>query len=380
MSVIFVTIEDLSNISGSGVATKEIVTALGKLLDEPLYVICSAPSAELSPDLREHVERFLFLKTATKPGNPIWHIKQELKTGAQILRLLLMTDVRSIITRQSPSTVFPAVLARIFGVHHTLLLRGWVNSHDDYGETKFTELVELVIQGNVRLSDNVLVAFEELQNWVQGYRVATQSPVEVLPNAVDPDTFVPEPMANAREKLEIHQEHFVVGFVGSLAKRHELKILFQAVSNIENAHLLLVGDGELRTELEGLSEELGIDDRTQFIGEVEHSEVPKYISVFDVGYGMISERKPSSPIKCYEYLACERPVLSRNSPQMQFISEVGAGCLTERVDVVSVESCLSSLKEITRRERIEMGKAGREYVIKNASWGHVAEQILSKIP
>lgn len=376
-SVVLVTVEDLSKTSGSGIATRELIVGLETAAGKPLYVVCPEPKGTLPDRLRDAVDEFRFLPPETNPGNPRWHLHEEVSTLRALLDILGRVDPEVVVTRLSPSTLAPAPLCKVFGVPHVLLIRGWVNSHNDYEETKFGGVVEQVVRMNVRLSDEVFVAFEELREWAAEYRGMEQSAVEVLPNAVDPEVFKPMSRGDVRRRLGIDEDAFVVGFVGSVSKRHELPTLLRAVSRENGIEAMIVGDGDLRTELEELAGELGIAHRVRFIGQVDHEEVPEYIASFDVGYGVVSEGKASNPIKCYEYLACERPVLSSRSPEMAFIEEVGAGYL---VDSVTTGAVVEGIRELREAQDLgSMGERGRRYITEHATWEQIGRELLSPV-
>jgi glycosyltransferase involved in cell wall biosynthesis len=120
-----------------------------------------------------------------------------------------------------------------------------------------------------------------------------------------------------------------------------------------------------------------MSDRVRFVGRVGHEKVPEYIAAFDVGYGVVSEAKASNPIKCYEYLACERPVLSSRFPEMTFIEAVDAGYLVDSVTTEAVVEGICELREAHDRE--SMGERGRRYVIGHATWEQVGQELLSSV-
>ncbi|MDF1797736.1 MAG: glycosyltransferase family 4 protein [Planctomycetota bacterium] len=49
-----------------------------------------------------------------------------------------------------------------------------------------------------------------------------------------------------------------------------------------DVHLLIAGDGEMQTEWEQLSEQLGLTDRVTFLGNVPHARIPLYIRAADL--------------------------------------------------------------------------------------------------
>ena len=329
--------------------------------------------------LRDAVHEFRVLPPETNPGNPFWHLREEASTFRILVSIFQRVDPEVVVTRLSPSTLSPAPLSKAFDVPHVLLVRGWVNSHNHYEEKRFSGFIEQVVRMNVRLSTEVFVAFEELREWVSEYRKEKQSPVEVLPNAVDPDVFRSMPKQEARRQLGIDEDAFIVGFVGSLSKRHELPTLLRAASCLDKTELIIVGDGEFRSVLEKIAAELSITDRVLFEGRIDHEKVPEYIAAFDVGYGVVSEKKPSNPIKCYEYLACGRPVVSSRSPEMAFIEEIDAGYLVNGIEREAVAEVIRRFRSKEENARKSMGERGREYVTEHATWQRLGEQLLSSV-
>ncbi|NNE73146.1 MAG: glycosyltransferase family 4 protein [Acidimicrobiales bacterium] len=70
--------------------------------------------------------------------------------------------------------------------------------------------------------------------------------VRVIPNASDPEDFTPitpEERSRSRQALGLDADTFVVVSVGALAPEKRLDRLVHAVSRIDDAHLLIAGDG-----------------------------------------------------------------------------------------------------------------------------------------
>ncbi|WP_123538110.1 glycosyltransferase family 4 protein [Halosimplex salinum] len=376
-SIVFVTVEDLSGRNGSSIATRELIISLGEVSADSLSVICPEPRRPLPERLEASVDRFEILPPVTSPGDPKWHLREEVAVLYRLGKLILTERPSTVITRLTPSTLFPAPLCRLSGPTHVLLVRGWVNR--DFGDdrTKFHSLVERIVQANVRLSDEVFVAFEALREWVCKYRTPSQSPVTVLPNAVDPELFAPGDGQTVRDRLGIDEDVFVIGFVGALAERHMLPELVRATAEDERFRALIVGDGPIRGDLEQLAADLDITNRVHFAGAVDHKRVPDYVNAFDIGYGPVSPNKTSNPIKCYEYLACEIPVITSRSPELTFVDEVGAGVLLKSVEPSTIAAAITTLREADTEDRQQMGHRGRAYVKRNHTWIRVAERILA---
>jgi glycosyltransferase involved in cell wall biosynthesis len=86
-----------------------------------------------------------------------------------------------------------------------------------------------------------------------------------------------------------------------------------------SVHLLLVGDGPMREELERQSDHLGLGSRVHIAGRVPHASVPGYIAASHIclNYPLRLRANGASPFKVYEYLACGRPVVSANLPGLR---------------------------------------------------------------
>lgn len=109
---------------------------------------------------------------------------------------------------------------------------------------------------------------------------------EVIPNAIDVQKFIYSPQLSKDLRKELNLENkFVIGHVGRFdyQKNHDflLKVFVEVVHEREDAHLVLIGKGELEEIIKKQANQLGILDKISFLGE--SSNVNKLINVFDVG-------------------------------------------------------------------------------------------------
>jgi len=82
-------------------------------------------------------------------------------------------------------------------------------------------------------------------------------------------------------KIEHDKKLFVC--VGRLVPFKGIKYLIQACSFIDknSFHLLIVGDGELKEDLEALTRELGLQNNITFVGKVDFVKVPYFMAGAD---------------------------------------------------------------------------------------------------
>jgi glycosyltransferase involved in cell wall biosynthesis len=136
---------------------------------------------------------------------------------------------------------------------------------------------------------------------------------QVVPNGVD-TTLFRKVESSIREDLKI-KSHFVLGYVGVLREWVDLAPVYQVLPKLDNTKLLVVGQEGLYEENRKMVKDLGIEDKVIFTGNVPYADVPKYIAAMDVCLIPFKDNAISHnavPLKLFEYMACEKPVISTN--------------------------------------------------------------------
>lgn len=374
--VVFVTTVDVSLSEGHGVATKEIVTALGSHSQLELVLICPEPTGEMPTKLSESVDSIHWL-----PDQGNRDIPERLRTQLSLLGTLHTVTTNSnpdaIIARHSPTLVVPPLFASIQGITYIVLARGL--SHE---RLRFNTILNLIFKLNVRLADDVYTAYEEIKEQATSVRTTAQPEPILFPNAVDPVTFEPADQTTSLDEIGLLEwrSAFVVGFVGSLRERHQVsQLIAGAAQSDTNAHLLIVGDGPERAALEQQAKRLNIEKNVHFTGAINHDDVPTRISACDVCYGVVDPDRPSNPIKIYEYLSCERPVITSDTAELSFVSELNLGEAVETPTPQLVSEAIDRLADRSESERAEIGASGREYILEHHTWAQLADSIVETL-
>ncbi len=145
--------------------------------------------------------------------------------------------------------------------------------------------------------------------------------VSVIPNAVEVDQFspreVPEEVKDGlREKCGIRDDSMVACFVGRLGREKSVDVLLDywkaGVKPEDHIHLVVIGDGPVRPELEEQARALGIEDMVTFTGRVEHEDLPPYYALCDVY--VTASLSDTNSISMLEGMCSGLPVLQRNDP------------------------------------------------------------------
>lgn len=151
-----------------------------------------------------------------------------------------------------------------------------------------------------------------------------ESKVLLAPNAIESNMVLDlERSSEIRDQLGILNST-VVGTVSSLVAYEGLETLIRALPLLgSNVELVLVGDGEERSNLQRLCESMGISDRVHFPGKQPASEMQGWYSIFDV---FVVPRIDSSvtrnvtPIKPLNALALGIPVVCSDLPALKEVT------------------------------------------------------------
>lgn len=179
-----------------------------------------------------------------------------------------------------------------------------------------------------------------------------ESHITPLRNGVDLDLFRPLNREQTRAKLGITGRTLLS--VGYLIERKGHHLVIEALSNLPNTNLIIVGEGELEQQLKRQAQELGLGDRVRFAGAVDQKTLTEYYSAVDAMV-LASSREGMANV-LLESLACGNPVVANNcwgTPEV--ICKPEAGVLMERRDPESIVKAVNQLfdnypaRELTRK-------------------------------
>lgn len=182
-------------------------------------------------------------------------------------------------------------------------------------------------------------------------------------NGIDVDAFSPGAGSEARAQLGIAEDALVLGIFSIFGPFKGQALLLQAMPRIleavPNAHLLLVGDGDIRDELEHLTADLHLEQHVTFAG-FRRETLPFYRAL-DV-YVMASTQEPFGLVTV-EAMACEKAVVGTNSGGTpEIIVEQETGLLVPPSQPEALADAVITLLRDPARCR-DMGKKGRQRVL-----------------
>ena len=167
---------------------------------------------------------------------------------------------------------------------------------------------------------------------------ADPSKLHVLRNGVDLERFRPEPQADARARLGLPASGTVLLAVGHLIERKGQHIAIEALAQLPQTLLCLVGRGPEEANLKALAQRLGVQDRVRFVGPVDNAELRWWYSAADASL-LCSSREGWANV-LLESMACGTPVVATDiwgTPEVVAAPEAGV-LMGERTAASAVDA------------------------------------------
>ncbi len=162
----------------------------------------------------------------------------------------------------------------------------------------------------MRWSNKIIAVSEFLKKMID--KEGSGKKTCVIPCGLPESEFYPMDKKECRVKLSIEINKKILLFIGNLVTVKGIDILikaFKKVQNkVDNAELMVIGDGPEKAALEQLALDYGIDKNIHFLGRIDHDEMPLYINAADVI--VQPSRNEGRGLVIFEALACERPVVA----------------------------------------------------------------------
>lgn len=202
--------------------------------------------------------------------------------------------------------------------------------------------------------------------------------IKVIPGGIDFERFnhINVNSLAIREKFGILKNDFVLFFMGWVYEFSGLKEVITSIIQkrdiCPNLKLLIVGYGDYYSELEKIVVNNKIENQVILAGKRPYEEIPQLIGAVDICLLPAHNNeimKDIVPIKMYEYLAMNKPVIATkmNGIYKEFGDNNGVLYIKNSEDVIEKVNCLTN-------EEIINAKRFAETFIKEYSW----EKIISR--
>ena len=296
-------------------------------------------------------------------------------TGTKIDYLLNIFKVKSYIKSIKPDIIHAhyatsyGFLAAFSGFH-PFIITGW--GADIFDSPNNSWMKKLLIN-SFKKADAITVLSNITRKEIAKL---TDKEVQLIPFGVDLNKFFPR-KANSTDIIKI-------GTIRTLSEKYGVEYLIRAFALIcekhQNIQLEIVGDGPLRTYLENLVVELGIEKKVVFHGYVNQNllfeQYIKILGSLDIFAILSILDSETFGVAAVEASACGIPVVATSVGGLpEVIESEKTGIIVPPKNVVATAKALDSLIS-DEKLRIEMGKNGRKKVEEKYNWKTNIEQMI----
>ena len=178
----------------------------------------------------------------------------------------------------------------------------------------------------------------------------------------------------------LNSENGGIIYVGGISRDRGIYQMINA-ANRANVKLICVGnftDKLNKNEITNFLEE-NPSKNVVFTGLLSHSKVVEYINMSKLGLSLlqpIPRYEKAVPIKLFEYMACEIPVIASNFPEIsKVVKEADCGILVNPTDINEIADTILYLLEHPDEAK-RMGDNGRRAVEEKYNWDKMEEKLL----
>lgn len=294
--------------------------------------------------LRQKVDAYHFHDPELLP----WMLKLKKKTGAKVIY-----DVHEDIPRQIFSKQWLPKIVR----KPTSILVNWIE------------------KGISRKLDYVITATPDIKTNFKDCRVVD---IKNYPITLDSKFFG---LYGCHKNKDYRKDYCTLIYIGGLANNRGIKEIIQSLQFIDikyNVRLKLAGkfsDSNFEKDVQTLKEW----NRVEFLGWISPEDIVKELSKVDIGLVCLHPLRrflTSLPIKMFEYMAAELPVIASNFPLWKEIIEENKCGLT--VDPLNPKEIARAVEYLTERteEAKKMGENGRKAVLGKYNWENESKKLL----
>lgn len=150
------------------------------------------------------------------------------------------------------------------------------------------------------------------------------------------------------DQLKLDYSIPIVLYQGGLQADRGLENMIQLIPLVESAHFVFIGDGRLKQNLILMAEEIGVTDRTHFLGAIPNSDLLTYTSSATIGLQLLLNtcfnHYSACSNKLHEYIMAGIPVVGSDLPEIRrVIEDTETGILVNPDDIQEIAASINKL-------------------------------------
>jgi glycosyltransferase involved in cell wall biosynthesis len=173
----------------------------------------------------------------------------------------------------------------------------------------------------------------------------------------------------------------VVLYIGQVMRGRGLRQLFEAISLVDDAHLVVAGFGPDYERYQTIAAALPHADRIHFAGSVPPAEIPDWTRGADVSAMPVQpdtlNHRFNTPTKLYDAMGVGVPVVASKLPGISpIVNETGCGVLCDPKDPADVARAIRDIIDAPEDERIGLRLRCLAAARATYSWQRQANELL----
>lgn len=274
--------------------------------------------------------------------------------------------IRHYIKKVKPDIVYAhsskaGALARIadLGINNKVIYNphGWAFNMQQSSKKK--EMYKWVERISAHFCDKIVCISDAERESALREKICKSSKLQVIYNGIDLEK-IKNTKSRTRKELGIPEDAFIVGQVGRLSEQKAPDTFVKAAKlikeKIPNAYFILVGDGELRDQVEKMIQADGLGSSFLITGWVDNPAT--YMKIMNVG--TLLSRWEGFGLVLPEYMACEVPIIATNVDAIPNVVQNGKnGILVRKNNFEAVSKVVNELFDESSLRKQLINNAGQ---------------------
>ena len=182
-------------------------------------------------------------------------------------------------------------------------------------------------------------------------------------------------------RFELPADQRIVLYIGQVMRGRGLRQLFEAISLLEDAHLVVAGFGPDYERYRTIAAALPHAHLIHFAGAVQPAEIPEWTRGADVAAMPVQpdtlNHRFNTPTKLYDAMGVGVPVVASRLPGISpIVNETGCGVLCDPADPADVARAIRDIIDAPDDERIALRMRCLAAARARYSWQRQARELL----
>lgn len=222
-------------------------------------------------------------------------------------------------------------------------------------------------------ANKIILVSNKLKKIIKEFNDDKNNKFKVIANGVNFNN-----ISNKKVKKTIDDRVRVILSVSNLKETKgidlNLKAFSMLIEKYPNLKYLIVGDGPERKKLETLTEDLGINEKVEFLGMLSHENVLKKMD--DVDIFSLPSWNEAFGVVYIEAMANGKPVIGCKGEGIEdYVDDEETGLLVNPKDVDSLAQAMDFLLSNPDKAK-DIGERARKLVMENYTWEKNAEKTI----